>query len=276
MTSAVVEAIATEKIGGRLWFYTNYHCNLHCRYCLTESAPGSKRRLLDAATIVAAAGEAVELGFTAFGVTGGEPFLLPDLPELLAELGRRLPTVVLTNGTLFSDHVIARLKPVADLPVALQLSLDTADEEQNDAMRGPGSFAKAIAAIPKLRAAGIALRIGTTTDGRDADGLLRLCELHRALGIDDDNHVTRPIVRRGRAITNDLGIAVTFEALPAELTLTAEGAFWSPAGPTVANGRLDIDYLLTRTIRPVAIPATAMVRFAGGRAPLNEPALRVT
>ncbi len=276
MTSAVVDAIAAEEIGGRLWFYTNYHCNLNCKYCLTESAPASKRRLLDAATIVAAADEAVELGFTAFGVTGGEPFLLPGLPESLVELGRRLPTVVLTNGTLFSDQLIARLRPLADLPVALQLSLDTGDEEQNDAMRGPGSFAKAIAAIPKLRSAGIALRIGTTTDGTDPDGLLRLCELHRSLGISDDDHVTRPIIQRGRAVSNDLGIPVTLEALPAELTLTADGAFWSPAGPTVANGRLDIDYLLTRTIRPVAIPATAMLQFAGGRAPLSEPALRVT
>jgi sulfatase maturation enzyme AslB (radical SAM superfamily) len=24
---------------GRLWLYANYHCNLACRYCLTDSAP---------------------------------------------------------------------------------------------------------------------------------------------------------------------------------------------------------------------------------------------
>ncbi len=33
------EAIAAGTIGSRLWFYTNYHCNLACSYCLTGSSP---------------------------------------------------------------------------------------------------------------------------------------------------------------------------------------------------------------------------------------------
>ncbi len=105
---------------GRLWFYTNYHCNLACRYCLTESRPDAPRRTLDADAIVAAAGEAVTLGFTAFGVTGGEPFLRPDMPSLLAHLGSLLPTVVLTNGTLFTERLLDALRPLASLPVGLR------------------------------------------------------------------------------------------------------------------------------------------------------------
>ena len=97
----VAHAIAAETIGGRLWFYTNYHCNLACRYCLTESEPSAPHRILSEATIGAAADEAVTLGFTAFGVTGGEPFMVPAMPRILELLASRLPTVVLTNGTLF-------------------------------------------------------------------------------------------------------------------------------------------------------------------------------
>ncbi len=269
------EAVATSAIGGRLWFYTNYHCNLACRYCLTESKPDAQRRELEVATILRAADDAVALGFTAFGVTGGEPFLEPLMPNLLTELGRRLPTVVLTNGTLFTPRLLDALAPLANLPVALQISLDDADPFVNDAQRGGGNFAKVVAAIPVLRAHGLGVRIGSTVDGTTPEALERLCELHRSLGIADVDHVVRPIVRRGRAAEHGLGIAVEREDLPAELTLTAQGAYWSPAAPTVQGGVLDIDYLLTRTLLPLAIPVAAMLRVATTQ-PLAEPALRVT
>src|SRR5207247_3776013 len=54
---------------GRLWFYANYHCNLACQYCLTESAPTSARRMLAAERMVRAARQAAEIGFSALGVT---------------------------------------------------------------------------------------------------------------------------------------------------------------------------------------------------------------
>jgi len=74
--TGIADAIDDGRIGGRLWFYANYHCNLRCTYCLTESAPGVERRLLAPEAMVERALEARELGFTALGVTGGEPFLL--------------------------------------------------------------------------------------------------------------------------------------------------------------------------------------------------------
>lgn len=79
--TAVGEAVATGVLPGRVWLYSNYQCNLACTYCVTESAPGAQRRELDADRMLEAARQAAELGFTAFGVTGGEPFLLPDMAE---------------------------------------------------------------------------------------------------------------------------------------------------------------------------------------------------
>ena len=35
----VAEAIEDGTLGERVWFYANYHCNLECSYCLTESGP---------------------------------------------------------------------------------------------------------------------------------------------------------------------------------------------------------------------------------------------
>ena len=39
--SAIAEAVAAGVLPGRVWMYSNYHCNLACAYCLTESAPDS-------------------------------------------------------------------------------------------------------------------------------------------------------------------------------------------------------------------------------------------
>ena len=67
------------------------------------------------------------------------------------------------------------------------------------------------------------------------------------------------------------------EDLLAELTITADGAFWSPFGPTVHGGRLDTDLLITRTTRPLSIPAAAMLRVAGAAGPRpGADQLRIT
>ena len=69
----VADAIAARTIGGRLWIYANYHCNLTCSYCLTESGPKVTRRMLTPRRLTELACEARETGFTALGVTGGNP-----------------------------------------------------------------------------------------------------------------------------------------------------------------------------------------------------------
>jgi len=263
--SGVAQAIGSGSISGRLWFYTNYHCNLQCSYCLTESGPQVARRELDAGTVLERAAEAEELGFSAFGVTGGEPFIRDDMPGLVAELGRRRPTVVLSNGTLFNARRLRALEPLADLPVHVQISLDHPDPVDNDEMRGPENFRKVLDAIPKLVERGIGVRIATTLEDPDAvdpDERERLCALHRSLGIPDEDHVVRPIIHRGRAATNDLGLLAGFEQLDPELTLTADGAFYSPFGPTVRGGRLDTDLLVSRATAPLRRPAEALLRIA--------------
>ncbi len=264
--TAIADAIAAGTLPGRVWFYSNYHCNLACTYCLTESAPSSKRRMLAPATIRRLATEAKELGFTDLGITGGEPFMVADLPDLLVELGQILPTVVLSNATLFTDQRIARLAPLADLPVAIQISLDAPDPQRNDELRGPENFAKVAESVPKLVQAGIRVRIATTVDGERLDEAdhARLCELHRSWGVPDDDHLVRPIISRGRALDNDMGVVFDHSQIPAELTISADGAFWSPFGPTVRGGRLDTDLLVTRTIEPLSRPAESLLALVGG------------
>jgi MoaA/NifB/PqqE/SkfB family radical SAM enzyme len=258
-------ALADGSVGTRLWMYSNYHCNLVCTYCLTESGPKVARRELDPATMLDLAREAKDVGFDGIGITGGEPFLVPDMPALLRELSQVLPVLVLTNGTLFARALLDRMEVLADADVTLQISLDRPDPEANDVMRGPENFRKVVEAVPELLRRGIAVRIATTLEREDPDDLQRLCELHRGLGVSDDDHVVRPIIQRGRADTEQLGVVARYLDLEPELTITADGAFWSPFAPTVRNGVLDTDLLLTRTVRPLQRPLDAMQTVLGAR-----------
>lgn len=262
--TAVSDAIASGAVGERVWFYANYHCNLTCSYCLTGSGPAVARRLLDPALMVELAFQARELGFRSLGVTGGEPFMVSHMPDTLATLADILPLVVLSNGTLFSGPRLERMERLGGLPISIQISLDSPDPDENDSMRGPENFAKVVKAIPKLVDKGIKVRIATTQEEIGEEALERLCKLHRELGVPDEDHVVRPVISRGRALTAGMGLSAGVENIPCELTISADGAFWSPFGPTVTNGDLDLDLLISRTVNPLSIAANAAVGLATG------------
>ena len=242
MHAGLERAVADGRAGGRLWLYATYHCNLACTYCLTESHPRIRdRRELAPERIVAAVREARALGFTSVGITGGEVFVLPGFTDALVEASEHLPTLVLTNGTLFTDRVLARLEPLAGRDVAFQLSLDGPEPGRNDPLRGAGTFAQVVGAIPRLRARGLRVRTATTVAEDDPAALERLCALHRSLGVPDSDHLVRPVVGRGRAALEGLGLPLGSHDVLPELTLTAEGAFLHPFAPTVRDGSTDLD-----------------------------------
>lgn len=273
--SGIAAAVADGRLPGRVWLYADYHCNLACAYCLTESAPGVPRRELGPQRMVEIAREAAELGFTDLGVTGGEPFLLMWLPTALAEMAEHLPVLVLTNGTLFTPKRMELLAPIQGRRVAMQISLDRPDPDSNDQMRGPDNFRKVVDAVPRLVERGVKVRIATTVESIEEAELDRLCALHRDLGVPDEDHIIRPIVRRGRAIDRHLGVTAQPQDLPAELTITTDGAFWSPFGPTVYGGIVDTDLLITRTTRPLRTPADALLRLVDNRPPGDDTTLNI-
>jgi MoaA/NifB/PqqE/SkfB family radical SAM enzyme len=248
----VRSAIDDGRLGPRLWLYSNYHCNLACAYCLTESAPAAARRELPAEAMREAAAEARELGFRGLGITGGEPFLRPDMPALAAELSSTLPALVLTNATLFAGDRLERLDPLRGADVRLQISLDAATPLANDPMRGPHNFARAVDAIPRLVRRGIGVRVATTRYGQSDEEVAAVAALVAELGVAPEDHVVRPTVARGRAAVTGVGEAAGQDELPAEATVTVDGLFWSPFAPTVRGGRLDTDLLVSRQTRPLS------------------------
>jgi hypothetical protein len=94
-------------------------------------------------------------------------------------------------------------------------------------------------------------------------------DLVAALGVPPEDHIVRPTAARGRAVAFGLGEAVGMEDLPAEVTYTVDGLFWSPFAPTVRGGRLDTDLLVSRRILPIEAGVRTFMGLLTG-APLAE------
>ncbi|MCL4318841.1 MAG: mycofactocin radical SAM maturase [Firmicutes bacterium] len=125
-----------------------YACNLGCAHCLSSSGKRQSNEL----TIEQARkmiDDMVDMGVFYINLGGGEPFARLDFIELLTYATERgLPCQFSTNGMLITAERAKRLGELADIRV--QVSLDGADVETNDAIRGTGSYVGALRALDLL------------------------------------------------------------------------------------------------------------------------------
>jgi MoaA/NifB/PqqE/SkfB family radical SAM enzyme len=153
---------------GALWIQvTGTWCNLECTHCLNASGPAEPwLKPLAPAVVRRALAEAERLGVREIYFTGGEPFLHPEILDLLACALKAAPTTVLTNGTRITPPVADQLAAVATsspYSFEVRISVDDVDREKNDRVRGRGAFDKAIRALRLLTDRGL-LPILTATE----------------------------------------------------------------------------------------------------------------
>jgi MoaA/NifB/PqqE/SkfB family radical SAM enzyme len=209
----------------KLWVYTNYDCNLRCSYCVAKSGPNAPRRALGLANVQRLVDEAVALGFDHVYFTGGEPFLLNDIYDMLAYSSARVKTTVLTNAMLLRGARLEKLCAIANDDLIVQVSLDGGCPEDHDAYRGAGTWAKTVEGIRLLQERGFRVRLGTTETPVNSPHLDALCEFHRSLGIPDEDHFVRPLAKRGFSRE---GVELGMHNLIPELTVNLDGVFWHP------------------------------------------------
>ena len=129
-------------------------CNLACSHCLSADVRTPGRGELDTAQCLALIDELARMEVFQVNIGGGEPFLRDDMLQLLAHAhARGITTCVSTNGTVLDADIVDELLCM-DEPVYLQVSLDGARAATNDAIRGAGTFARIVAAVELLAAAG--------------------------------------------------------------------------------------------------------------------------
>src|SRR5574342_180394 len=209
----------------KLWIYTNYDCNLKCSYCVAKSGPNAPRRALGLENVKRLIDEAVILGFEHIFFTGGEPFLLNEIYEMLAYSSARVKTTVLTNAMLLRGARLEKLRAIANDNLIVQVSLDGGRPEDHDAYRGAGTWEKTVEGIKLLQGAGFRVRLGTTETPVNSAHLDKLCEFHRSIGILDEDHIIRPLAKRGYSRE---GLELGMGNLVPEITVNLDGVFWHP------------------------------------------------
>lgn len=165
-------------------------CNLRCAFCTSRSDAPQSAPELSAAVLLDLLGTAEALGAFEVTLTGGEPLAWPGL-EQVAAAGSPLGFTSLqiaTNATLVDARRLACVAALA--PRRVRVSLD-GPEDVHDALRGPGSFAAALAGLRRLRGVVERVEVVTVLHGAGVERWSQLSALLLAEGV--DVHELRPL-----------------------------------------------------------------------------------
>lgn len=179
---------------GVLLLHLLNRCNLLCQHCYLDAAPW-RNTYLPLELAIRSLGEVEPLGIARIYLTGGEPFLYPGLPEVLAFVSgqQSFELYVSTNGTLIGTTEAALLK---DTEAKVQVSID-GPEAYHDRVRGfKGAFRRASCGIRQLVAAGVPVAVVTTICQDNMASLPWLAAWVAGMGVERIS--VQPLLQLGR------------------------------------------------------------------------------
>ena len=165
-----------------LWINTGSLCNITCRNCYIESSPENDRLAYMTRAEVAAYVDEIDRGgwpAREIGFTGGEPFMNPDIVEMLGDaLERGLSVLVLTNAMqpMLRPRIregLTALSGTHGSRLVVRVSLDHYGKALHEEERGVGTFDKTIEGIDWLASEGIALALAGRTMWGEAEDAMR-------------------------------------------------------------------------------------------------------
>jgi hypothetical protein len=165
-----------------LWFNTGSLCNIECRNCYIESSPKNDRLAYITQAEVMAFFDEINreaLPTREIGFTGGEPFMNPDIIDMLGgALARGYSVLVLTNAMQpmrrprIQSGLLA-LRKVHGARLAIRVSLDHYGKALHEEERGPDTYDKTVDGIDWLARHGFALALAGRTYSGESEGSLR-------------------------------------------------------------------------------------------------------
>jgi len=176
----LVIKMETYKVTKRFVLHVGYSCNERCEFCyyLDDLKKG---RIKDGTTAQNKRKIAIAAAFgkTAIDISGGEPTIRPDLPELISycrEKGFRDITII-TNGQRTADPAYCRTLKEAGLTEGL-FSIHSHSAEIHDGFTHvPGSFERINRSVENFRAAGLQVRVNTVVNSENYKYLDQFFEL---------------------------------------------------------------------------------------------------
>ncbi len=195
-----------------LTFAVTSSCNLRCKHCLTKD---HRQDFPDFSfdEIKKIIKEIADLKIFSIAVFGGEPFVRPDILEILSEISRYpIGLSINTNGTLIDEPMAREL---ARYRAGYTVSLDGSTPAVVEKIRGKGVFEKTLKAITLLRQYEKPILISTTVMGSNFRDLSAIARLGKELGVNGVRFNHLFYINNAECFMNELAISAdqAFEVL---------------------------------------------------------------
>lgn len=204
-------------------------CNLRCQHCYNNSGSECDDKL--SLTIIKKILTEIKSSnkkLKTLTLTGGEPFLFNDLPEVLnLALEHNLPAIrINTNGTIFSNLLFSNIDQKLSEIMTIQVTLLGASEETHDLMtRFKGSFLKTTENIPKFQGKGFNVGISFIRSKNSEHEFEKALRLGEKLGVEVTAGDLFPL---GRAADNFSDLEL--ESKDREMFVACDGKYYGGKG----------------------------------------------
>lgn len=154
-----------------------YRCPMKCKMCNIWQNPTDKKEEITAADLKTLP----RLKF--INLTGGEPFIREDLPEIVEECYKHTSRIVISTSGWYEDRVIALAKRFPSIGIRISIEGLSA---KNDELRGrEGGFDKGLRTLLTLKEMGLKdIGFGCTVSNHNSDDMLALYKLSCELGLE--------------------------------------------------------------------------------------------
>ena len=165
----------TQKLNGTV--IVTYRCNARCSMCNRYKAPSKPEEELSIETIK----KLPKMYFT--NITGGEPFIRKDLPDIVRELYKKSDRIVISTNGFFTDRIIDLCKQFPS--IGIRISIEGL-EKTNDQIRGlKDGFKRGYTTLKALRDMGMKdVGFGVTVQDCNAQDLVPLYHISNQLGLE--------------------------------------------------------------------------------------------
>lgn len=162
------------------YLHVTQRCNLSCRFCYSEDE--GRNTLPDPTTkdLCTAIDLLASLGCERLIVSGGEPFLRDDLPQVASharDAGIE-EVVILSNGLLLGEK---DLRPLAETVDCIGIAFDGASPDSVAHLRGRQGYERLVSAVRLVREAGIKARVLPTIHAKNLQDMPLYQELAQSL-----------------------------------------------------------------------------------------------
>ena len=196
-----------RKLNGTV--IVTYRCNARCSMCSRYKAPSRPEEEISIETIK----KLPRMYFT--NITGGEPFIRTDLPEIVRELYKLSDRIVISTNGFFTDRIIALAKQFPR--IGIRISIEGLEDTNNEIRGLENGFRRGYETLLRLKEMGLEdVGFGMTVQDKNAPDLVPLYDISDELGMEFATaslHNSFYFVENKNIIRDRQMVALNFEEL---------------------------------------------------------------